>query len=57
MDFYHNFSHDKVVNQQSRNMKDLITRKRITEGALKNSKKKHNVEMAELMAKLDFLKD
>lgn len=39
------------------NMKDLITRKNITMTALKNSKKKHIVEMEEYIAKLDFLKD
>ena len=38
-------------------MKDLITRKTITLAALKNSRKKHGVEMGELLAKLDFLKD
>ena len=38
-------------------MKDLITRKNITLAALKNSRKKHGVEMGELVAKLDFLKD
>lgn len=40
-----------------RNMKELITRKNITLAALKNSRKKHAVEMAEMLAKLDFLKD
>jgi hypothetical protein len=38
-------------------MKDLLTRKNITMAALKNSRKKHGVEMTELIAKLDFLKD
>lgn len=38
-------------------MKDLITRKNITLAALKNSRKKHSVEMNELLAKIEFLKD
>ena len=38
-------------------MKDLIARKNITLTALKNSRKKHTVEMSELIGKLDFLKD
>jgi hypothetical protein len=56
VDFYHHLSPEKQANP-SMNMKDLITRKNITMAALKNSRKKHNVEMAELIAKLDFLKD
>ena len=38
-------------------MKDLISRKNITVAALKNSRKKHGVEMGELIAKIEFLKD
>lgn len=38
-------------------MKDLITRKNITQAALKNTRKKHAVEMNELFAKIEFLKD
>lgn len=38
-------------------MKDLITRKNITRDAIKNSKRKHTVEMNELFAKIEFLKD
>lgn len=38
-------------------MKDLITRKGITLAALKNSRKKHQVEMNDLFAKIEFLKD
>ena len=41
----------------SKNMKDLITRKNITLTALKNSRKKHRVEISELFAKIEFLKD
>lgn len=56
MDFYHHLSPEKQANP-SKNMKDLITRKNITLAALKNSRKKHAVEMNELFAKIEFLKD
>jgi hypothetical protein len=56
IDFYHHLSPDKQANP-SKNMKDLITRKNITLAALKNSRKKHAVEMNELCAKTEFLKD
>ena len=57
VDFYHHLMPEKTALNPSRNMKDLISRKNITLAALKNSRKKHGVEMSELMAKLDFLKD
>jgi len=56
IDFYHQIQPEKQMNS-SKNMKDLIARKNITLTALKNSRKKHTVEMTELIAKLDFLKD
>lgn len=56
IDFYHHLSPEKQANP-SKNMKDLITRKNITQAALKNSRKKHAVEMNELFAKIEFLKD
>jgi hypothetical protein len=56
VDFYHHLSPEKQANP-SKNMKDLITRKNITIAALKNSRKKHAVEMNELFAKIEFLKD
>lgn len=51
IDFYHHLSPEKQANP-SKNMKDLITRKNITLAALKNSRKKHAVEMNELFAKI-----
>lgn len=47
IDFYHHIVPEKAGNHiPSRNMKDLITRKNITLTALKNSRKKHNMEMS-----------
>jgi predicted nuclease with TOPRIM domain len=38
-------------------MKELQTKKTITEAAIKNSRRKHQTEIGELMAKLEFLRD
>ena len=53
---YHHLSPEKQLNA-SKNMKDLISRKTITLAALKNSRKKHAVQMNDLFAKIEFLKD
>ena len=43
---------DKTLHPTSKNMKDLLSRKKVTIDAIKNSKKKRNVLMSELDAKV-----
>ena len=41
----------------SKKMKDLLQKKNVAETALKNAKKRHNLEINDLMGKLEFLRD
>lgn len=38
-------------------MKEIQTKKTITENAIKNAKRKHQAEITDLTAKLEFLRD
>ena len=50
----HEKSHQKT---ETKKIKELISKKNVAETALKAAKRKHHIELGDLMGKLEFLRD